>query len=158
MNTVSSDADIAKALYQQNNILGRIASAMEAQAKATADLNKTLVQVSGVITRMSDDKITPNRPRYIRKVTEFLEFDWSSIGATVEKKDRTGAAVVGWKDKQYFRRSKSDFGNEVWFSTSLGKDDAGKALYDILIKFTDPDGVKVKSLPDEIKDKIGYDQ
>lgn len=89
-------------------------------------------------------------PRYTKSIDEFRDFNWTSIGAVVEKSDRYGPAVVRWQNHLYVRRSKEDFGGDLWYSRSLGKDDNGKSKYDVLIKFLAP--VRVRSLPNEITD------
>lgn len=91
--------------------------------------------------------------RHTRPLTQFKTFDWSTIGATVEKSDRHGAAVVICNGQIYTRKSKPDFGEDVWFSRSLGKGEDGRSQYDVLIKFAAPQ--KVRSLSQDVLDAIG---
>lgn len=91
-------------------------------------------------------------PRYTRPIAEYKNFNWASINAVAEKTDRYGAGVVRWQNHLYVRRSKDDFGGDVWYSRSVGKDDNGKSQYDVLIKFLAP--VKVRSLSNDITDNF----
>lgn len=108
-------------------VLERIATAIEASNRATG-------------------------PRYTKPISEYKTFDWDSIGATIDKADRYGPAVLCWQEHLYVRRSKDDFGGDVWYSRSIGKDENGKSQYDVLIKFVAP--VKVRSLSNDITDNF----
>jgi hypothetical protein len=46
-----------------------------------------------------------------------------------------------------------DFGDDVWFSRSLGKGEDGRSQYDVLIKFIAPP--KVRSLSQDLVDALG---
>ena len=91
--------------------------------------------------------------RHTRPITQFKTFDWSSINAMVDKSDRYGAAVVHCGGHIYTRKSKPDFGDDVWFSRSLGKGEDGRSQYDVLIKFIAPP--KVRSLSQDLVDALG---
>jgi hypothetical protein len=91
--------------------------------------------------------------RHTRPIAQFKGFDWSSINATVDKSDRYGAAVVHCNGHIYTRKSKPDFGDDVWFSRSLGKGEDGRSQYDVLIKFIAPP--KVRSLSQDLVDALG---
>lgn len=91
--------------------------------------------------------------RHTRPLAQFKTFDWSSIGATVDKSDRSGAAVVVFDGQIYTRKSKPEFGEDIWFSRSLGKGEDGRSQYDVLIKFAAPQ--KVRSLSQDVLDAIG---
>lgn len=91
--------------------------------------------------------------KHTRPLAQFKTFDWSSIGATVDKSDRYGAAVVHSNGQIYTRKSKPDFGEDIWFSRSLGKGEDGRSRYDVLIKFVAPQ--KVRSLSQDVLDAIG---
>lgn len=90
--------------------------------------------------------------QHTRLISQFKTFDWSSIKATIDKSDQYGAAVVECGRHIYTRRSKLDFGDDIWFSRSLGKGEDGRSQYDVLIKFLAPP--KVRSLPQELVDGI----
>ena len=75
-------------------------------------------------------------PNYEYPLESFRNFDWSSIGAEVVRKDQYGAAIVSWNGKQFIRRSPSNkFGVALWFSKCTGKDEDGSNKYERLITF-----------------------
>jgi hypothetical protein len=88
--------------------------------------------------------------RHTRPLAQFKTFDWSTIGAAVDKSDRYGTAVVTCNGQIYTRKSKPEFGDDVWFSRSLGKGEDGRSQYDVLIKFLAPP--KVRSLSQDLVD------
>ena len=78
----------------------------------------------------------PHAPNFSANIEEFKSFDWGSIGATVDKTDQYGAAIVSYRGKQYLRRSpNNNFSPAIYFSRGLGKDESGKNLYERLITF-----------------------
>ncbi len=89
-------------------------------------------------------------PNYEASLATFDRFDWQSIGAAVEEDDEDGVAVVRWRGHRYRRRSADNkFAPAIWFSRSLGKDEAGNNRYERLITFktlaeTEPLPQKVK--------------
>ena len=91
--------------------------------------------------------------RHTRPIAQFKTFDWSTINAAVDKSDRYGAAVVTCGGQIYTRKSKPEFGDDVWFSRSLGKGEDGRSQYDVLIKFAAPQ--KVRSLSQDLVDSLG---
>lgn len=82
-------------------------------------------------------------PNYSRRLAEFLNFDWSSIQATVEESDDDGPTIVRWEERLFKRRTGNQtFGdNAIYFSRSVGKD-GEKNLYEWLISFKDIGGAK----------------
>jgi hypothetical protein len=91
--------------------------------------------------------------RHTRPIEQFKTFNWSTINAMVDKSDRYGAAVVHCNGHIYTRKSKPEFGDDVWFSRSLGKSEDGRSQYDVLIKFIAPP--KVRSLSQDLVDALG---
>lgn len=90
-------------------------------------------------------------PNYQHPLEEFTTFDWSSIGATVERSDRYGAAIVNWRGLQFVRRSPSNkFGEIIFFSRCTGKDDDGNNKYERLISFRPVTSVSVEPVPDRV--------
>lgn len=74
-------------------------------------------------------------PDYQHDLTDFPDFDWTSIGATVTFCDRDGAAVVTWGGHTYIRRSPHNkFDVAIWFSRCVGKEN-GELVYERLITF-----------------------
>lgn len=75
-------------------------------------------------------------PDYQHDLTEFPQFDWSSIGAVVTFCDRDGAAIVTWGGHTYIRRSPHNkFDLAIWFSRCVGKEKNGELIYERLITF-----------------------
>jgi hypothetical protein len=76
-------------------------------------------------------------PNFKRSLPEFAGFDWSSISATVIQSDEYGASSVEHSGKLYTRRSpQNKFGEAVWFSRAVGKDENGDTRYIRLITFS----------------------
>lgn len=50
------------------------------------------------------DRLSPRTaPNYQFPLEQFKNFDWSAIGATVEKSDQHGAAIVSWGGQQFIQ-------------------------------------------------------
>lgn len=100
-------------------------------------LMEMLTYQSGLLQRIATAlEANQTAPNYQAELSDFLQFDWSSIGAEVEKFDRQGAAVVAWRGLKFVRRSASNkFQPAIWFSRSLGKDELGHNRYERLITF-----------------------
>ncbi len=105
-------AQLLEAAQYQNQLLERIALAMEAGDSSNAS------------------------PNYEVCLTQFRAFDWGAIDATVEQEDRDGVATVLWRGHRYVRRSAANkFEPAIWFSRSQGKDEAGNTQYARLVTF-----------------------
>ncbi|KOP26369.1 hypothetical protein AMR41_10820 [Hapalosiphon sp. MRB220] len=98
------------------------------------------------------ERLTPRTaPNYQFPLKSFKDFDWSSIGATVERKDQYGPAIVSWGGQQYTRRSPTNkYDPAVWFSRCVGKGDDGNNLYERLITFKPLSKTEVDPLPDKV--------
>lgn len=95
--------------------------------------------------------ISTAAPNYQRPLESFAQFDWESIGATVERSDQYGAAIVSWRSLQFVRRSPSNkFKEIIFFSRCVGKDDDGNNKYERLISFKAVSKVEVEPLPDKV--------
>ena len=95
--------------------------------------------------------ISTAAPNYQRPLESFAQFDWESIGATVERSDQYGAAIVSWRGLQFVRRSPSNKFKEIIFlSRCIGKDDDGNNKYERLISFKVVSKVEVEPLPDKV--------
>jgi hypothetical protein len=80
--------------------------------------------------------VNQQAPNYQKPLEEFRSFDWATIGATVLQSDPSGVAIVEWNGQQFTRRSPTNkFGEAIWFSRSVGKDDEGNVRYERLITF-----------------------
>lgn len=96
-------------------------------------------------------------PNYQRPLESFATFDWSSIDATVERSDQYGAAIVSWRQFQFMRRSPSNkFGEIIFFSRCVGKDESGENKYERLISFKPVSKVEVEPLPAKVLQVAGY--
>jgi len=94
-------------------------------------------------------------PNYKRPLSDYQNFDWASIGATVLKEDSEGVTEVEWNDQVFKRRSGNNtFGAAIWFSRAVGKDLEGKNKYVRLITFNVPS----ESEPIAVKTKKAISQ
>ncbi len=104
-------------------------------------LNTTLETIAeslqGVELHLREISISSNpAPNYRRPLSEYRDFDWSSIGAIVLKEDKDGATEVEWNGQVFTRRSPDNsYDAAVWYSRSVGKDSDGKNKYLRLITF-----------------------
>jgi len=100
------------------------------------------------------ERIAPTKqqaPNYQKPLEQFNRFDWEEIGATVEKRDQYGAAVVTWNGQQFTRRSPSNkYGEAIFFSRCVGKDDKGENLYERLITFKPLSKIEAEPIPDKV--------
>ncbi|PZV13450.1 MAG: hypothetical protein DCF22_10770 [Leptolyngbya sp.] len=94
-------------------------------------------------------------PNYQKTLEEFRGFDWATIGASVVQSDPSGAAIVEWDGQQFTRRSPTNkFGEAIWFSRSVGKDDDGNTRYERLITFKKAG--EVEPIPDRVNRAISH--
>lgn len=89
-------------------------------------------------------------PNYQASLERFGQFCWEAIGAIIELQDADGVAVVNWRGNRYVRRSAANkFEPAIWFSRSVGRDEAGNPQYERLITFKRH--ADVEPLPDKVK-------
>ena len=94
---------------------------------------------------------TTAAPNLQSTLENFKSFDWSTIGATVERADQYGAAIVTWRGLQFVRRSPSNkFGEIIFFSRCVGKDDDGNNKYERLISFKPLSKVQIEPIPQRV--------
>lgn len=75
-------------------------------------------------------------PNITAILENFPHFDWASIGAKVEVRDKYGVALVSWNHNLYQRRSPDNaYGAVIYFSRCVGKSDNGSNEYERLITF-----------------------
>lgn len=90
-------------------------------------------------------------PNYQKPLEEFRSFNWASINASVERSDQYGVAIVNWKGRQFVRRSPSNkFGEALWFSRCVGKDETGANQYERLITFKPSSKKEVEPIPEKV--------
>jgi DdrB-like protein len=115
---------------------------------ALAENNALLRQLIQQLNQQSDaERPAPN---YQSRIEDFQNFDWASIGATVEYTDSDGVAVVSWRGNQFLRRSaQNKFKPAIWFSRAVGKDENGENRYERLISFKQL--AEVEPLPEKVR-------
>lgn len=113
-------------------------------------LNRLTIAVETLAENQSGKK----GANYIKPLSEYPRFDWSAIGAEIISSDSDGVTSVAWKGRQYTRRCKPKFGNEIWFSCCTGKDENGENTYERLISFKDTKAIEVEPIPTSIKQLI----
>jgi hypothetical protein len=143
-NTSHSDDHIEKlitALGQRINVLNKT---LHIIAESLQDIESHLRQIA----------VSSNpAPNYQRPLSEYANFDWSSIGATVLTRDKDGVAAVEWNGQVFKRRSPNNkYDAAIFFSRCLGKDAAGNNQYARLIKFTPP--AEAEPISDKAKKAI----
>lgn len=98
-------------------------------------------------------------PNYQHILEDFARFDWESIGATVQRSDQHGAAIVIWRGQQYFRRCPSNkFGEAIWFSRCTGKGEDGQNQYERLITFKPVSKREIEPVPEKVARFVAGDR
>lgn len=102
-----------------------------------------LREIASALTRLADaaDRISapnPGEPKFTKTLAEYPGFDWQSIGAkVVESESWEGhklAKAVEWKGVVWKRRFRSKYGNDIWFSRAIGRENE-ENIYAHLILF-----------------------
>lgn len=115
--------------------------------KLLLDNNRLLERVAQSLEEAEARKEAPN---YQLHLEEFATFDFSSIGATIERADGQGAAILNWKGRQFVRRSPTNkFGAVVFFSRCIGNDEQGVKKYERLCTFKSLEKVEVEPISDK---------
>lgn len=110
---------------------------------------RALERIADALERLAPP---PPIPNYQFPLEAFKNFDWESIGATVEQCDASGATVICRNGLHFVRRSPSNkFGEAIWFSRSIGKDDNGQPAYERLITFRPIANSQVEPLPEKVR-------
>jgi DdrB-like protein len=111
---------LGQRISEQNEIIKMIAASLQ-----------------GVEAHLRQIAISSNpAPNYQRPLSEYADFDWSSIGAIVLNRDEDGVTAVEWNAQVFTRRSPNNkFDAAVWFSRCVGKDADGNNKYARLISF-----------------------
>lgn len=123
--------------YQKLEIqaLQRIADALERVTLVSETTNQALIAIASALEQIIGSA-GQKAPNYQQSLENWTLFDWASIGATVERTDAHGVAVVSWRGLQFIRRSPlNKFSESVWFSRCIGKDSSGENQYERLITF-----------------------
>jgi DdrB-like protein len=135
-------------LMQQNNQL------LQQQNAVLSRIGATIGKLNVIADFLTSAIIDKTICRFSYPLEKYLDFDWEGFGAEIVKSDRSGPAIIVWRENTYTRRSNQKNGNDIWYSRLVGTTEGGKHIYDILIKFSGNYG-KANSLPDELKDAVG---
>ena len=109
---------------------------------------RLLERIADALERLAPPPAIPN---YQFPLEAFSNFDWKSIGATVEQFDGSGATIICRNGLYFTRRSPSNkFGEAIWFSRSI-KNENGEPAYERLITFRPVSKVQVDPLPEKVK-------
>jgi hypothetical protein len=124
---------------------------LQIQQRQTLALEKIAVSLEKLTA--AAERLTPKTaPNYQYSLESFKTFDWSGIGATVEKSDQHGAAIVSWGGQQFIRRSPANkYDPAIWFSRCTGKAEDGSNVYERLITFKPLSKTEVDPLPDKVR-------
>ncbi len=100
-------------------------------------LRTIAASIQGVESHLRQIAVSSNvAPNYQRPLSEYPNFDWFSIGATVLNRDGDGVTAVEWNGQVFTRRSPNNkFTEAIWFSRHLGQDADGNKRYARLISF-----------------------
>lgn len=124
-----------------------VTDGLRAIYKLLQENNRLLERVAQSLEEESARKEAPN---YQLHLEEFATFDFSSIGATIERCDGQGVAIVNWKGKQFIRRSPvNKYDPVVFFSRCIGKDEQGENKYERLCTFKSLGKVEVEPIADK---------
>ena len=92
-------------------------------------------------------------PNMRKALGAFATFDWAAAGIDVIETDESGPSLVEWQGKPFTRRAGSGkFGESIWFSRSIGKDEDGTNQYERLITFKDYSAAE--AVPTAVKKKV----
>ena len=92
-------------------------------------------------------------PNMRKPLGAFATFDWAAAGIDVIETDESGPSLVEWQGKPFTRRAGSGkFGESIWFSRSIGKDEDGTNQYERLITFKDYSAAE--AVPTAVKKKV----
>jgi DdrB-like protein len=117
---------------------------MLAQERIANSLEKITVALEQLAPRTA--------PNHQYPLESFKTFDWSTIGATVEKSDQHGAAIVSWNGQQFIRRSAvNKYKPALWFSRCTGKAEDGSNAYERLITFKTLSKTEVEPLSEKVR-------
>ncbi|MEI2582362.1 single-stranded DNA-binding protein [Scytonema sp. PRP1] len=124
---------------------------LQIQQRQTLALEKMAASLERMTAAL--ERLAPRTaPNYQYSLESFRSFDWSAIGATVERKDQHGAAIVSWNGQQYIRRSPSNkFDPAIWFSRCTGKAEDGSNAYERLITFKPISTAEVEPVPEKVR-------
>jgi hypothetical protein len=91
-------------------------------------------------------------PNWRRPLAAYKNGWVAQIGASEIARDDHGPTVVAWMGHCYVRRAGENkkFGTAIWFSRSMGKNEAGETNYARLITFADGATPTAEPLPEYV--------
>jgi hypothetical protein len=117
------------------------------------EILRELRRIAGAIERLSNDG-KPVEPNFRRPISEFRNFDWDSIDASVVQSDKDGPTHVECGGALWMRRSPANkFAPAIWFSRACGKNAEGENEYLRLITFETPK--VVDEMPGKVSQAAG---
>lgn len=122
--------------------------------KSEAFLAAIIAELHGIRAALEAMAIANSpEPRMVKSLAEFKDFDWGGINAMVVGKDKDGPTIVEWSGFQWKRRSRDDYGADIFFTRPNGKTPDGKVRYLRLITFRGDMG-KVKAVPEGTREAL----
>ena len=107
-----------------------------------AELLSSLRRIANALERLANDG-KPIVPDLRKPISEYKNFDWSTIDASVIARDADGPTHLEWGGFVWMRRSPSNkYAPAIWFSRCIGKNEEGDNQYGTLIKFEQPKDVE----------------
>jgi hypothetical protein len=105
------------------------------EEKMIIDILYQLKRIADSLERLANNG-EPVSPNLERPISEFKNFDWSSIDASIVRSDKDGPTHVEYGGLIWIRRSpENKYEPAIWYSRTAGKDDEGKTRYLRLITF-----------------------
>ena len=97
-----------------------------------------------------------NPPNWRRPLAAYRNGWVAQINGSVVSSDAHGPTVVAWMGHCYTRRAGENkkFGAAIWFSRSVGKNEAGETNYVRLITFSDGATPTAEPLPSYVADAL----
>jgi hypothetical protein len=120
--------------------------------------NEILQSIAGSLATIAQAmqvnvKANAAAPNLRKSLAVFGSFDWVAAGIEVIESDDSGPSLVEWNGKQFTRRAGAGkFGESIWFSRSIGKDEAGENQYERLITFKDYS--QAEAVPTAVRKKV----
>jgi DdrB-like protein len=119
----------------------KLITALGQRLKLQSDIMQAMaVSLQAIESHLRQIAVSSNpAPNYRRPLSNYRNFDWTSIDAIVLKEDGDGATDVEWSGQIFTRRSvENKFDAAIWFSRCIGKDADGNNKYVRLITFKAP--------------------
>lgn len=134
-------------------------SAMMAVLRSIANSQERIAQsleaIAYGVNILVADKVQGVEPKLKRKLDEYRNFDWVTIGAEVVGHDEYGATEVMWGGHTWGRRrskNEDQYGQAIWFNRTMAGEDGG-AKYLKLITFAEKTAT-IKPISADLKERL----